>query len=259
MQKGEAMMMRGMSAALVAGGVVACGACAEVVHVRITGSVESNQFRTGLLAGVPAGAAVEMRFDVDSGVFVNSPTPSLANRVRGYRVINSTFVLTIGGRNVPLLGAPVWNFVIRNNDPGVDGFFISAGTDVPTQIPVAINVANYGVEYSRTFAGGGTLPSLNILDAVGSWAFDDISSYNFNIARGEISVPCVMVAETVTISVDAPGCVGDFDGDGGVDSDDVIAFFGAWDSGQSSADVDGSGGVDSDDVIAFFGAWDAGC
>jgi hypothetical protein len=44
-----------------------------------------------------------------------------------------------------------------------------------------------------------------------------------------------------------------------VDSDDVIAFFGAWDSGQSSADVDRSGGVDSDDVIAFFGAWDAGC
>lgn len=229
-----------------------------IVHVHITGSVESNQFTTGLLAGVPANAPVELRFDVDSNVFMTSPTPTLVNRVRGYRVINTSFSLVIGGRTVPLLNNPVWNFVIRNNDPGVDGFFFSVGTDLPTQIPVNINISNYGVEYSRTFAGATTLPSLNILDARGTWAFNDISSYNFNIARGEISVPTIMTPETITIFTDPP-CRADHDRSGGVDSDDVIAYFADWDSGSAAADFNLDSGVDSDDVIAFFGAWDRGC
>ena len=54
-------------------------------------------------------------------------------------------------------------------------------------------------------------------------------------------------------------CPADFTCDGGVDSDDVIAFFGAWDRGEISADFNADGGVDSDDVIGFFGRWDAGC
>lgn len=54
-------------------------------------------------------------------------------------------------------------------------------------------------------------------------------------------------------------CPGDFNCDSGVDGDDVIEFFAAWDLSLATADVDGSGGVDGDDVIAFFGRWDAGC
>jgi len=233
-------------------------ACATIVHVRITGRVESNQFTTGLLAGVPANAPVELRFAVDSANFITSPTPTLVNRVRGYRVINSSFSLVIGGRNVPLLNNPQWNFVIRNNDPDIDGFFFSVGTDLPTQIPVNINVPNFGVEYSRTFAGSTTLPSLNLLDYPGQWAFDDISSYNFNIARGEMSVPTIMTPETITIYTDPP-CRADHNGSGGVDGDDIIAFFADWDASRSAADFNNDSGVDSDDVIGFFAAWDAGC
>jgi subtilisin-like proprotein convertase family protein len=54
----------------------------------------------------------------------------------------------------------------------------------------------------------------------------------------------------------ADGCFADFDDNGGIDADDVIAFFSAWDVTNACADVDDSGGVDSDDVIVFFGAWD---
>jgi hypothetical protein len=54
----------------------------------------------------------------------------------------------------------------------------------------------------------------------------------------------------------ADGCFADFNNDGGIDGDDVIAFFAAWDASGECADVDGSGGVDGDDVIAFFGLWD---
>jgi hypothetical protein len=54
-------------------------------------------------------------------------------------------------------------------------------------------------------------------------------------------------------------CVGDADGNGAVDGDDVIAFFTDWDAGHVCADSTGDGAVDGDDVIEFFGSWDAGC
>ncbi|MFZ4574269.1 MAG: hypothetical protein ACOYN0_07710 [Phycisphaerales bacterium] len=63
----------------------------------------------------------------------------------------------------------------------------------------------------------------------------------------------------ITGQVGTPACIGDYDGNGGVDGDDVIAFFGDWDNGLEAADVDGQNGVDGDDVILFFARWDAGC
>jgi hypothetical protein len=60
-----------------------------------------------------------------------------------------------------------------------------------------------------------------------------------------------------TFDCSPPGCPADWNGDGGIDADDVIAFFGEWDSGN--ADFNNDGGTDADDVIAFFARWDAGC
>jgi hypothetical protein len=54
-------------------------------------------------------------------------------------------------------------------------------------------------------------------------------------------------------------CPADFNCDGGVDGDDVIAFFDAWDSSSPEGDFNGDEGVDGDDVIAFFARWDANC
>ena len=54
-------------------------------------------------------------------------------------------------------------------------------------------------------------------------------------------------------------CSADYNADGGVDSDDVIVFFSAWDVGEVRADYTADGGVDSDDIIAFFSDWDTGC
>ncbi len=57
----------------------------------------------------------------------------------------------------------------------------------------------------------------------------------------------------------SPPCIGDFDNDQDTDSDDVLAFFTAWDSGDQAADADHDGDTDSDDIITFFTAWDSGC
>ena len=54
-------------------------------------------------------------------------------------------------------------------------------------------------------------------------------------------------------------CTADFNADGGVDGDDVNAFFASWESGDSSADVSLDGGVDGADVDVFFQQWENGC
>lgn len=54
-------------------------------------------------------------------------------------------------------------------------------------------------------------------------------------------------------------CIADTDCDGDTDSDDILEFFGRWDSGSSRGDVDGDSDTDSDDIIAFFARWETGC
>lgn len=51
---------------------------------------------------------------------------------------------------------------------------------------------------------------------------------------------------------------GDYNFDGGVDGDDIIAYFSDWDAAAPSADFNFDGGVDGDDVIGFFAEWDNG-
>jgi hypothetical protein len=57
----------------------------------------------------------------------------------------------------------------------------------------------------------------------------------------------------------AGGCIGDFDGNGVVDTRDVIAFLNAWNAGDAASDCDGNSIIDTRDVICFLNAWNAGC
>lgn len=56
----------------------------------------------------------------------------------------------------------------------------------------------------------------------------------------------------------ATSCPADFNQDGGVDGQDVEAFFLAWEAGDNRADVNQDGGVDGADVEMFFVHWQAG-
>ncbi len=54
-------------------------------------------------------------------------------------------------------------------------------------------------------------------------------------------------------------CVADFNGDGSVNTLDVLAFLNAWSAGDPSADINGDGAVNTLDVLAFLNLWGAGC
>jgi len=50
-----------------------------------------------------------------------------------------------------------------------------------------------------------------------------------------------------------PGCPADFDGDGDVDTADLLYLLGAW--GTPNGDVDGDGDTDTADLLALLAAW----
>jgi len=91
--------------------------------------------------------------------------------------------------------------VLRDNDPAVDGFFISLGPDFPAAIPLSepAQVADYfGLDFSVGYEGD-TLGSLEILDAVGAYTYDGLTNFNFAVVDGPFEA-IYFVFEQLTIT-----------------------------------------------------------
>lgn len=184
----------------------ALGAQAVDVLVTVTGTVDYNMIR-GDLTGIPAGAPVTMQFTVDSTQSLDNPQwPT-----RGYRIAPASFSLSVDGAAVtmddPQPYADAW-FVLRNDDPAVDGFFVSQGSlDYP--LPLSVHVGGLAPEhelnFSRTFTGTQTLQSLDILEAQGHYGFEDMSSYMWTLGRfGNYGAEFVYESITIAAAVPEP-------------------------------------------------------
>ncbi len=60
-------------------------------------------------------------------------------------------------------------------------------------------------------------------------------------------------------SLDTPPCQADFNGDGQVNTLDVLAFLNAWSSGDASADINNDGQINTLDLLEFLNLWTVGC
>ncbi len=177
---------------------------ADIVRVEVLGEVGFNVIG-GSHAGIPAGSPVAMSFELDSTNFLDSPNfPT-----REYAVDLASFQMTVGGASVtmddPQPFGPAY-FVTRNNDPAVDGFLLSRNIDFPQPVSVHIpgltpaHELDFLVTYPDT-----TVPSLDILDAVGSYDFTGISVFNWTIGRfGNPGAEYVYDSMTISV-VPAPG------------------------------------------------------
>ena len=124
----------GVFSAVACALVPSSSAHAATVYVLIQGTVEYNQFVSGTFAGVPAGAPVVMRIKLDSTQFLNDPN---GLPTRGYRFDYTKFAMTAGGVTAYLTpSVTTAYFVLRNNDPHVDGMFISTGTANDVELPL---------------------------------------------------------------------------------------------------------------------------
>lgn len=90
----------------------------------------------------------------------------------------------------------------------------------------------------------------------------DVAVRNVNIGAPAIGRDGTLIVCGVGNDVRAyrtPRCVADFNSDGVVNTQDVLAFLNAWTAGDSSADINGDGLVNTQDVLAFLNLWNAGC
>jgi subtilisin-like proprotein convertase family protein len=126
-----------------------------------------------------------------------------------------------------------------------------AAADIET-VPVS------AAPFSGSYRPNNPLSVFDGINPVGNWTLRvaDVASGETGTLR---AFSLIFTRGQLTCDPPASACPGDFNGDGGVDGDDVVAFFADWDAGALGADVNGDGSVDGDDVITFFASWDAGC
>ncbi len=194
--------------ALASAAVLASPAVGSMVLVEIAGSVEFNQVTGPPIGSLTPGTSVVMSFLVDSDVYLNSPTYP----TRGYVIDQASFAIVGGGVSIglqsPFPAGEVPYFVLRNNDPAVDGFFISRNVDWPIGVPLPQNgpfgafVQDFSVGYEGT-----VLDSLDILDAVGTYGYGGLTNFNWTFNNGPYN-PVGLIFESMTITaVPAPAAM----------------------------------------------------
>jgi hypothetical protein len=177
----------------------------ETVRVTISGSVEENQIDDPPLGNADVGEEATLTLFLDSDDFVTSGTFP----VRGYVIDEPSCTLTIGTTTVgladPFPASETPYFVVRNDDPAVDGFFVGSDIDgfadgIPLDQEGVFGAfrANYSVSYDND-----PLPTLDILDALGSYDFTGLTSFNFSVDDGPFN-PMLILFETLTIELFDP-------------------------------------------------------
>ena len=147
------------------------------------------------------------------------------------------------------------------------------GLGVNGEIPDSLAVDGYigdGIDDLTDFqiADGNILDTVDIVDPyVGQVLTFDVTAWVTELVDAEETwVGITLRAETfgglmleegdgypkLTIET-ASECPADFDGDGDVDTADLLHLLGAW--GTPDGDVDGDGDTDTADLLALLGAW----
>jgi hypothetical protein len=222
LQKGKAMRARYSFPILaVVLALIAVPSAAGVpVIVTVTGEVEFNQINTPPLGDVSPGDPVMMSFVVDSDVFTDSdlfPT-------RGYEIDPWSFSLEFGdaielGLQDPLPMDVTPYFVLRDNDPAVDGFFVA--TNIVNPFGFGIPLAQTGIfdQFAASFRvtyENDTLSSLDILDALGTYDFSGLTVFGWSIDDGPFEAMFIIFEQLTLVAIPV-----DDDGDGILNGDDL--------------------------------------
>lgn len=200
--------MKTRVAALVIALSMVAGASASIVQVQVNGTVEYNQIKTGVLSktAVPANSPTQITFLLDSTQFMNDPN---GLPTRGYFLNPAAFSAkfnntVVGLENPYTAGTPM--FVLRNNDPAVDGFFLSNGTayDVPVNMNVQGFFGAFGRHFKVTYLGN-TLSSLDITSAVGHYDYTGLTSFYDSVDDGGNDAMGIAFSSMDITLVPAPG------------------------------------------------------
>ncbi len=174
-----------------------------------------------------------------------------------FRIGSTTVRLSHLGVTVTLIDRPGF--------PATSGGFVNLSYDIVLDDEGAgPNIETVGATCCE-FSGITSPPSyrphepLSAFDGMpreGVWTMEFIGGYPQTFDPKLLSWSISVTDEAVDPGVCCPA---DFNGDGTVNSGDVLAFLNAWNAQQPSGDFDGNGLFNSQDVLGFLNAWNAGC
>ncbi|MHC4653134.1 MAG: hypothetical protein ACYTES_20040, partial [Planctomycetota bacterium] len=194
--------MRIAAAIPAAVAALAGSAQAVVVEVTVTGEVEFNSIGDPPLSDVASGDAVSLTFLVDSDNFVDG----IPGDTRGYVIDELSFTLTFAPSGVslglldPFPPGETPYFTLADGIPVSDQFWVSTSTNSPGGVPLEQEPFEANVDLGYE---GNTLDSLDILDALGFYDFDGLTSFSFNLwAIFPDNVAMGFIFEQMTISAE---------------------------------------------------------
>lgn len=152
---------------------------ADSYLVQMTSSVAETDHSSGIAGVMPVGSPVVMSFTVDSNNYLNSPLYP----TRGYVIDPASFNLNANGVDIAVtMPAPTY-FVLRNNDPKVDGVFLGDTVDEFMDFTATVPGLSdtFYFNYHQTWLGGNQFSSLDIADAVGTLGAKNLSVYQMDL------------------------------------------------------------------------------
>lgn len=149
----------------------------DLVQVTVSGTVFFNGVGDPPLGDVQPGDAGSLSFRVHPNEFVDG-----VENTRGYVIDQSSFVLMLGmveiGLEDPFPDGETPYFTLADGIPISDRFWVSTSPDSPGGVPLAQDPIEANVDLGYV---GETLNSLEILDALGTYDFDGLTSFAFNL------------------------------------------------------------------------------
>ena len=165
---------------------------------------------------------------------------------------NTRYRLSVDVGNIASgFGDPNNFFYDLDGFPGYAARIFAANTILAEDRNGLFNTLSEG-EFARTFvefSTQATHPQMNQVLGV--------ALINLNTAQTPQNPGIEVNFDDVRFEI-VPPCIADFNADGGVDGEDVGAFFTAWSAADPSSDANQDGGIDGTDVAVFFEAWSAG-
>lgn len=220
--------------------------------LRVRGGSSLLTASGGVLIGNNAGSSGLLRLENGGRLTAPTLTVSEFGRAEGAGTVQAS-VLN-GGVVRP--GAPIGRLSVTGSYTQVGG------------LEIELSGFAAGSEYDQLSASGSVTLG-GSLDVALTGGFNPGSGEFVVVQGGSISgsFATVTLPPDFEISYESTrvvvsrnsGCGADFNGDGSVNTQDVIAFLNAWSSGHASADMNGDGNINTQDVILFLNLWTAGC
>lgn len=202
----------------------------QIVRVTFQGQVSGNQINPAPLGEFSVNDQATLTFLLDSDVFVNSPSFP----VRGYEIDRDSFSLSNGTVVVGLQPPPSLTpyFVLRDNDPAVDGFIVSTTIGGVAGVPLS-QAGSFGPFTNATHVtyGGNLLSSLDLLGALGTYDFTGLTVFNWTVDDGPFN-PLLIDFESLTIALEGDAWTDEGSALAGVSGEPLLAGTGDLSSGS---------------------------